>query len=79
MSLVFVKPEWTLQHFQEAIQESGAKRFLIHDRDCIYSKDLDSGIRSRGLAILKTPVRAPIANAYCERLLEQFEENAWIL
>jgi transposase InsO family protein len=60
---------WTLQQFREVIQESGAKRFLIHDRDCIYSKDLDAGIGSMGLTILKTPVRAPTANAYCERLI----------
>jgi transposase InsO family protein len=60
--------EWTLQQFREAIQKSGAKRFLINDRDCIYSKDMDSRIGSMGLTILKTPVRAPTSNAYCERL-----------
>ncbi len=44
-------------------------RFLIHDRDSIYSAELDLAIKSMGLKILKTPVRAPTANAYCERLI----------
>ena len=42
---------------------------MIHDRDSIYSTDLDLSIESMGLKILKTPVRAPTANAYCERLI----------
>lgn len=45
------------------------KRFLIHDRDSIYSASLDLAIESMGLKILKTPVMAPTANAYCERLI----------
>ena len=44
-------------------------RFLIYDRDGIYSAELDLAIKSMGLKILKTPVRAPTANAYCERLI----------
>jgi putative transposase len=61
--------EWTLQQFREAIPANDVIRFLIHDRDSIYSADLDSAIESMGLKILKTPVRAPTANAYCERLI----------
>jgi hypothetical protein len=44
-------------------------RFLIHDRDSIYSRDLDLAIESMGLKILKTPVKAPTSNDYCERLI----------
>ena len=61
--------EWTLQQFREAIQGKEVWRFLIHDRDSIYSVELDLSIKSMGLKILKTPVRAPTANAYCERLI----------
>jgi putative transposase len=61
--------EWTLQQFREAIRANDVMRFLIHDRDSIYSADLDSAIESMSLKILKTPVRAPTANAYCERLI----------
>ncbi len=59
--------EWTLQQFREVLRGEDLMRFLIHDRDSIYSADLDLAIQSMGLKILKTPVRAPTANAYCER------------
>jgi transposase InsO family protein len=61
--------EWTLQQFREVIREDDGQRYLIHDRDSKYSAELDSGIRSMGLKILKTPVRTPTANAYCERII----------
>ncbi len=44
-------------------------QFVIHDRDSIYSPDLDSGLTSMGVRVLKTPFRAPQANAFCERLI----------
>jgi putative transposase len=61
--------DWTLQQFREVITGEQSQRFLIHDRDAIYSADLDSGLRLMGLTVLKTPVRAPQANAFCERLI----------
>jgi putative transposase len=61
--------EWALQQFREAGPPNDEIRFLIHDRDSIYSPDLDLAIESMGLKILKTPVRSPTANAYCERLI----------
>jgi len=61
--------EWTLQQFREAISGEEPYRYLIHDRDSIYSPELDSALRATGLKVLKTPFRAPQANAYCERLV----------
>jgi len=62
--------EWTLQQLREAIPSNHPYQFLIHDRDSIFSPDLDEGLKgSFGLRILRTPVRAPKANAYCERLI----------
>jgi transposase InsO family protein len=61
--------EWTLQQFREVISEQPAQRFLIHDRDSIYSVDLDVALECMGIRILKTPVPAPQANAFCERLI----------
>lgn len=61
--------EWTLQQFRETMQGENASRFLIHDRDRIYSADLYLAPEAMGVTILKTPVRAPTANAYCERLI----------
>ena len=42
---------------------------LIDDRDSIFSAELDGELKSFGLKVLRTPVRAPRANAYCERLI----------
>src|SRR4029077_14551710 len=62
--------EWTLQQLREAIPSDHACQFLIHDRDTIFSSELDVEVKSAfGLKVLRTPVRAPQANAYCERLM----------
>src|SRR5215468_2605376 len=60
---------WTLHQLREAIPADHTYRFLIHDRDSIFSQQLDQGIRHLGLRVRKTPVRTPQANALCERLL----------
>ena len=62
--------DWTLQQFREAIPSDHSYQFLIHDRDAIFSSELDEDLkRSFGLRVLRTPVRAPKANAFCERLV----------
>ena len=61
--------EWTLQQFREVITGENSYQFLIHDRDSIYSFEFDACLKSMGLGILKTPFRAPQANAFCERLI----------
>jgi putative transposase len=61
--------QWTLQQLRDAIPSDHGYRFLIHDRDTIFSQTLDQCICHLGLKVLKTPVRSPQANALCERLL----------
>ena len=58
-----------MQQFREAIPSDHEYRFLIHDRDSIFSADLDRQVGALSLRVLRTPVRAPKANAYCERLV----------
>jgi putative transposase len=60
---------WTMQQLRDAIPADHGYRFLIHDRDCIFSQQLNQQVRHLGLRILKTPARSPQANALCERLL----------
>jgi transposase InsO family protein len=60
---------WTLQQLRDAIPSNHDYCVLIHDRDAIFSQELDRCIRHLGLKVLKTPVRSPQANALCERLL----------
>jgi putative transposase len=42
---------------------------VIHDRDAIYSEGVDRTLEAMGLTVLKTPVRVPQANAFCERVI----------
>jgi putative transposase len=56
--------EWTLQQFRECVIGDEGYRFVIHDRDCIYSRDLDASLKSLALAVLRTPYKSPQANAY---------------
>jgi transposase InsO family protein len=60
---------WTLQQLREAFPSEHEYRFLIHDRDSIFSKALDNSIRNLRLRVLKTPYRTPQANALCERFI----------
>ena len=60
---------WTQQQLREAIASDHGYRFLIHDRDCIFSSQLDQSIANMGLRVLKTPYRSPKANSLCERVI----------
>jgi len=44
-------------------------RFLIHDRDSKLTAALDEVSRSEGISIIRTPVKAPKANAFAERFV----------
>jgi putative transposase len=61
--------QWTLQQLREAIPSDHGYRFLIHNRDSIFSQQLDQHMRNLGLRVLKTPPQSPQANALCERLV----------
>ena len=60
---------WTFQQLREAIPSDHSYRFLNHDRDAIFSAEVDHQLKAFGLRVLHTPARAPKANAYCERLV----------
>ena len=42
-------------------------RLLLHDRDSKFSRAFDQVFRSEDMKIIRTPIRAPNANAYAER------------
>ena len=61
--------EWTVQQFREFLAFDHPYRFVIHDRDGIFSPTVDATLKTFGVRVLKTPVRAPKANAFCERVV----------
>src|SRR5258708_2519546 len=61
--------EWAMQQFREIPADPHPYRFVLHDRDAIFSTSLDLALRNFGVRVLKTPVRTPKANAFCERLV----------
>jgi len=51
-----------------AIDDRGQPlRFLIHDRDAKFSGGFDHTFQSEGIAVIRTPLQAPNANAHAER------------
>ena len=61
--------EWTVLQFRPLVPGDQPQRFLIHDRDRIFSVALDCAVEAMGLTVLKTPAHCPQANAFCERLI----------
>ena len=60
---------WTLQQLREAIPSDHRYRFLIHDRDGIFSPQLDQSISHMRIRVLRSPPRSPKANSPCERVI----------
>jgi transposase len=62
--------DWAAQQARNLTMEVGEEhqfRYLIHDRDAKFSHAFDEVFRSEGLKVIRTPVRAPNANAHAER------------
>ena len=60
---------WTLQQLREAIGFEDGYRYLIHDRDSIFARNLDESLKSFGLRVLKSRPDRPMANALGERAI----------
>ena len=63
----FPTDEWVAQQLREATPWGEGPKYLIRDRDSRYGEQFAAV--AGGIEILKTPVRAPWANSFCERLI----------
>ena len=61
--------DWAHQQIREAIPSDHQYRFLLHDRDCIFSTAFDNAISNLGVKPIKTPCQSSKANAICERVI----------
>ena len=60
---------WITQQARNLVvgERLGGIRFVIRDRGQTYSGPFDEVFRSEGVSIVRTPIRAPRANAFAER------------
>ena len=47
--------EWTLQQFRETLPGDHRYRFVIHDRDSIFVRQLDQAVTHLGVRVLRSP------------------------
>ncbi len=61
--------EWVAQQLREATPFGETPRFLIRDNDSKYAQKFARVAEASSIEVLRTPCRAPRANAFCERYL----------
>ena len=60
---------WTLQQLREVVGLDHRYQFLLHDRDCIFSRALNESIQALGISVLKSAPHCPKMNVICERVM----------
>ncbi|MBM4362511.1 MAG: DDE-type integrase/transposase/recombinase [Deltaproteobacteria bacterium] len=60
---------WVAQQLRNATPFGEGPRFLIRDNDDKFGIDFDRAAKGAGIRVLRTAVRAPRMNSFCERFL----------
>jgi putative transposase len=66
---------WVAQQLREATPYGQAPKYLIRDNDSKFGPCFARVAMTSGIEILKTPVRAPRANAICERFMRSVRQE----
>jgi putative transposase len=66
---------WVAQHLREATPYGQAPKYLIRDNDSKFGSCFARVATTSGIKLLKTPYRAPRANAICERFLRSVRQE----
>ena len=72
--------EWILDELARNMTDAvdgffTGKRYLIHDRDPLYTKDFLSILADVGIKSIKLPPQSPNLNAYAERFVRTIKEG----
>jgi putative transposase len=62
---------WVTQHARNLAMEGRLEAvcFVLHDRDAKFSRPFDTVLQTEGASVIRTPIRAPKANAFAERFV----------
>jgi putative transposase len=67
--------EWVAQQLREATPNGERPRFLLRDHDAKYGARFAQVAAASGITVVRTPVRAPRANAIAERFLRSVRQE----
>lgn len=60
---------WVAQQLRNATPFADGPRFIIRDNDDKFGADFDRAAKGAGVRVLRTAVKAPLMNSFCERFL----------
>jgi transposase InsO family protein len=66
---------WIWRQVIEATGFGRQPQHLIHDRDKVYGDDFGTKLAAIGIADIRTPYRAPLANSIAERVVRSFRQE----
>jgi putative transposase len=76
---------WAAQQARNLVMDPSERRtpprFLLHDREAKFSLAFDEVFRTEGASVVKTPIRAPNANAFAGRWVRTVRSECldWLL